>query len=91
MIALEPHDIKVSCLNISDNQLPEKMVQDIRGTSPSFIDPDKGLAEDMYSTDTLRDELETDEWDSNLDEIEELLSKHECCYFRIIKTGKNVH
>lgn len=90
MILLDSNDIKASCLNVHDNQLPAEMVAELRQqVMPVYIDRDTGLEEDMYTIDDIKDEFTEQsliKWNDIIDELGLLMDKHECGYFRIIKT-----
>lgn len=95
MILLDSTDIKVSCLNIPDNQLPVEMVSDLRQyVMPEYIDRDTGLEEDMFSLEDVEESFKEanvwEKWESTYNEVRELIEKYECGYFRIIKTKFNV-
>ncbi len=88
-IKLDPDDIKVSCLNLPDNQLPVEMVAFIRKSAPNYKDWSESLAEDMYTVDDTLDALS--DYDTNgkyaehMTALMELMGVHGCSYFRLIK------
>lgn len=91
-ITVDPDDISCSCLNIMSNQLPEKMIDDIRSlATPSYRDVSEDLAEDMYTTDDVAEAFDSNhikEWIMQMIEIERLTNLYRCGYFRIIKVNQ---
>lgn len=92
MIQLDHDDVKVSCLSIPNNQVPIDFREDLKLlATPDYIDTVDGLDEDMYSMEEVKDVFESagiTTWEEEIEEIEKLMKKYECGYFRIIKVER---
>jgi len=88
MIQVDTDDIKVSCLNISSNQLPTDMLSWLEMHEPYEYMDTSDLQEHMYSPETIRADTERlmgkEMWEGTISEIEDLMVKYECAYFRVI-------
>ena len=91
-IELDKNSIKVSILNIPEESLSEAFHEFLgEKVTIEYKDMNKGLGEDLYIEEDLHEVLYTEE-DKYPEEIKEtvqniadLMTMHDCCYFRIIK------
>jgi hypothetical protein len=87
VIELDEDDIKVSCLNIPGNQLPDGLVkiliEDGEGWC-AYVDNILGMTEHMFCLDTVLENIDTEEYTKEIEEIAKLMEEHDCAYFRII-------
>jgi hypothetical protein len=87
MILLDEEDVKVSCLNIPSNQLPETLVEILEDGDRwcSYMDNSSSLQEHLYSLEDLAENLnDPDEYAEEIEQIKQLMEEHDCAYFRII-------
>jgi hypothetical protein len=84
MILLDEDDKKVSILNISINQVPEKFVQWLRDNECYEYMDTSDLQEHLYNTAQIHEECPETAYDAYLDEIDQLLEENNCTYFRIV-------
>lgn len=87
MILLDEEDIKVSCLNIPSNQLPEPLVEILEDGEKwcTYMDNSAYAQEHMYSLDDLDEHIDNAEgYTEEIEQIKQLMEEHDCAYFRIV-------
>lgn len=90
MLQLNPDDLKVSCLNIGAEQLPDEFIDMLEALEPYTYMDTNDLLEHMYELDTIRTVLterltEEKMFSNTIEELEKIMADNDCAYFRIVK------
>ena len=90
-IQIDIDDTAVKCLNIPSSQLPTEMLVWLENNEPYEYMDTSDLKEHMYNPETIRVDVErqfhAEMWEGTISEIEDLMVKHGCAYFRVINNG----
>ena len=83
-IEVDVDDTHVSCLNIKENQVDSQFHNYIVDKCPiSYADIQSSM-EHMFTIEDIKEYTDTTEFDETIQQIEELMDKFDCAYFRII-------
>lgn len=86
MILLDKEDVKVSCLNIPSNQLPETLVEILEDGDRwcTYMDNSPYAQDHMYSMNDIDENIDNEDYAEEIEQIKQLMEEHDCAYFRII-------